>query len=179
MCICFSSLHSYSYKWHELYCIHLVATWYQLLFVLKHTFNSTLLGSNFYSCKLLYIPYMWFIWWWFHFGGLANFYWFAKFKSCHFNLHTQNELIYLPFCQIKMMPILFLNKSPNVQLANKSTYMVRMYMCTYRYIKLSYICMYVHINTKLCTYQYTAAYENTQSKRAMLILDYFLWQQYV
>ena len=50
--------------------------------------------------------------------------WFAKFKSRHFNSHTRNKLIYLPFRQIKMMPTLFLNKSPNIQLANKSTYTV-------------------------------------------------------
>ena len=46
------------------------------------------------------------------FGGDFNMavwrlYWFAKFKSRRFNLHTRNELIYLPFHQIKMMPTLF------------------------------------------------------------------------
>ena len=35
-----------------------------------------------------------------------------------------HETNYLPFCQIKMTPTLFFNKSPNIQLANKSTYMV-------------------------------------------------------
>ena len=35
-----------------------------------------------------------------NFGGLANFYWFAKFKSRYFNSHTRNELIYLLFRQI-------------------------------------------------------------------------------
>ena len=38
--------------------------------------------------------------------------------------HTRNELIYLPFHQIKMTPTLLLNKSPNIQLAIKSTYTV-------------------------------------------------------
>ena len=60
----------------------------------------------------------------FNLAVLANFYWFAKVKSRHFNSHTRNDLIYHPFRQIKMTPTLFLNKSPNILLANKSTYTV-------------------------------------------------------
>ena len=39
--------------------------------------------------------------------SLANYYWFAKFKLRRLNSHTQNELIYLLFRQIKMTPTLF------------------------------------------------------------------------
>ena len=58
--------------------------------------NSTTLYNTVYVVYLAMIL----IW------RFDEFYWFAKFKSCCFNLHTWNELIYLSFHQIKMTPTL-------------------------------------------------------------------------
>ena len=74
-------------------------------------YNSNTIGSKNYLqiiCIIfpgytVYVVYLVVILIW-RFG---NIYWFAKFTSHHLNSHTQNELIYLPFCQIKMTPILF------------------------------------------------------------------------
>ena len=75
--------------------------------------------------RLIQIPYMWVVYlvviliWQF-----GEFLLVCQIKPCRFNCHTRNELIYLPFRQIKMTPTLFVNKSPNIRLASKSTYVV-------------------------------------------------------
>ena len=63
--------------------------------------------------------------------------WFGK---CRCNFHSRNELIYLLFRQIKMIPTLFLNRSPNIRLANKSTYMVYWRLNDYNdYVLYNYV----------------------------------------
>ena len=57
------------------------------------------IASYIYTVYVVYLAVV-LIW---RFG---KFYWFVKFKSRHFNSHTLNELIYLPFRQIKMTPTL-------------------------------------------------------------------------
>ena len=74
---------------------------------MKYDLHNYKYVHNDYTVYVVYLAVI-LIW---RFG---EFYWFAKFKSCHFNSHTRNELIYLPFRQIKMMPTLFFKQIANI-----------------------------------------------------------------